>query len=199
MFFESSPRPLQRISDPLERQERQTLSLFISWGNFLPLLLCSPDASLYFNKPWMSDGYSPHTGSQEPYRCTTLPLTALYQREAVLCKLHWPLFLTPDGPPLLTSFLLPFFSTLSFRAVLFVLMSCSWKRKSPSFRPPSRSDTHRVTMETLSGPQREESPVILGQSTMQMMGWMERVEWEDVGSGRKGGIVVLILSQLVLG
>lgn len=138
MFFESSPRLLQRICGPLERG----ISVFISWGNFLPLLLYSPDASLYFNKPWMSDGYSLHTGSQKPYRCTTLPLTALYQREAALCKLHWPLFLTPDGPPLLTSFLLPFFQpSLS---ELFFLCSCHVAERGsrhPSDHPHAQTPT----------------------------------------------------------
>lgn len=108
------------IDSLLAIRKTREADLCLSPGVTFSLLLCSPDASLYFNKPWMSDGYSWHTGSQDPYRCTTLPLAALYQTEAALCKLHWPLFLTPHGLPLLTSFLLsfldPLFQSCSFCA-----------------------------------------------------------------------------------
>lgn len=85
-------------------------------------------------------------------------LSPLFIKEKQRCANYtdpnsWPLMARPSSPPFCS-----FFPTLSFRAVLFVLVSCSWKRKSPSFRPPSRSDTHWVAMETLSGPQREASP-----------------------------------------
>lgn len=158
---------------------REEISVYLQKQHTLSPFFYSPAAALYFNKPWMREGYSPHTGSKEPYRSTTLPLTALYERQTALCKLHWPLFLTPDVPPLLTSFL-PLLSALSFRTALFVLMSCSWKRKShPSDHPHAQTPAGSPWRPSPASRERQEWTAVAGRSTMQMNEGCTRVDREE--------------------
>ncbi len=86
----------------------------------------------------------------------------------------WPLTARPSSPP---------FCSL-FSAVLFVLVSCSWKRKSPSVRPPSRSQTPTESPWKPSSAPRERH--LLSSPDRAQCKWGLDGEGEDLGSGRRG-------------
>ncbi len=179
------------IDSLLAIRKTREADLCLSPGVTFSLLLCSPDASLYFtkalNERWIFLAHRQPGTLQMHHTPSRRPLS---KRSSAVQITLTPI---PDpsrpAPPHLLS--APF-------SRLFFLCSCHVAERGsrhPSDHP-SRSQTPTESPWKPSSAPRERH--LLSSPDRAQCKWGLDGEGEDLGSGRRGGLVVLILSKPVL-
>ncbi len=182
MFRQSCPRILQTVCWPLERQEKQI------WGNFLSSFVLSWCLFVFqqaLNERWIFLAYrqpGPLQMHHTPSRC---PLSK--RSSAVQIKLTPIPDPTRPTPPHLLSAL---FSRPSL-SELFFLCWCHVAERG-SRHPSDHPHTRRHPL-SLHG-----NPHLWSSLDRAVCKWGLDGEGKDDGSGRRGGLVVQILSKSVL-
>lgn len=163
------------IDSPLAIRKTREADLYLSHGVTFSLSFCALLMLLFISTSpeWAMD----IPGTQAVRNPTDAPhsLSPPFIKEKQHCANYtdpysWPLTARPSSPPFCS-----LFSTLSFRAVLFVLVSCSWERtRLPSDHPHTR----RHPLSRHGNPLRHLRP---SPDRAQCKWGLER-EGEDVGS-----------------